>query len=271
MKFLSSRIPAARTVSLLILFVAALASHARAQDGDLILDSGATMVSFAGPYYTTSSGTLSLAGNTLANSSGTTTISSANSAALGVLPLAGGLTATDTSVYPSVLGSSTLSGTPFNLTTITLPTSGSTLTIYGTTITFTSGSSLTSGTPLASTHPAFFANEIALGNGAYFLELPSNQPFGYYSYLSDPSYLYHFDMGYEYLMDAADGMSGVYLYDFKSQGFFYTSPGFSFPYLYDFALSSVVYYYPDPNNAGHYNTDGVRYFYVFNTGQIISK
>ncbi len=63
----------------------------------------------------------------------------------------------------------------------------------------------------------------------------------------------------------------MYFYDFKSGGFFYTSPSFPFPYLYDFSLNSTVYYYPDPNNAGRYNTNGVRYFFVFNTGQIISK
>ena len=53
--------------------------------------------------------------------------------------------------------------------------------------------------------------------------------------------------------------------------FFYTSPEFPFPYLYDFTLKTVLYYYPDPNNAGRYNTDGVRYFYDFATGQTITK
>ena len=58
---------------------------------------------------------------------------------------------------------------------------------------------------------------------------------------------------------------------FASNDFFYTSPSFPFPYLYDFGLNSTVYYYPDPNNAGHYNTNGIRYFYVFSTGQIVTK
>ena len=124
---------------------------------------------------------------------------------------------------------------------------------------------------VVSTQPAFFAGEVPLGNGVYFLAFPGGNYFGFYSFLSEPGYLYHFDLGYEYVIDAADGQSGVYLYDFASQDFFYTSPGFPFPYLYDFGLQSVIYYFPDPNNAGHYNTDGVRYFYVFNTGQIISK
>ena len=88
--------------------------------------------------------------------------------------------------------------------------------------------------------------------------------------MSDPHFVYHFDMGYEYVIDAQDGLSGVYLYDFSSGGWFYTSPAFPFPYLYDFTLNTVLYYYPDPVNAGHYNTDGVRYFYDYGTGKIVT-
>ena len=119
--------------------------------------------------------------------------------------------------------------------------------------------------------PAFFDGEVALSNGVYYLAFLSGNYFGYYSFLIDPHYLYHFDLGYEYVIDAADGKSGVYLYDFASSDFFYTSPTFPFPYLYDFGLNSVVYYFPDPSNPGRFNTNGVRYFYVFSTGQIISK
>ncbi|MBE7157387.1 MAG: hypothetical protein INR62_02930, partial [Rhodospirillales bacterium] len=117
---------------------------------------------------------------------------------------------------------------------------------------------------------AFFTDEQALNNGVYYLAFPSDNVFGYYAYLSDPRYVYHFDLGYEYTFGAADGKQGVYLYDFASGHFFYTSPVFPFPYLYDFTLNSVLYYYPDPNNAGRYNTDGVRYFYDFASGQVIS-
>ena len=116
----------------------------------------------------------------------------------------------------------------------------------------------------------FFTGEVPISN-VYYLQFPNGSIFGYYAYLSDRHYIYHFDLGYEYIFDANDGQSGVYFYDFTSKGFFYTSPNFPFPYLYDFNLNSVVYYYPDPNNAGHYNTNGIRYFYVFSTGQIISK
>ncbi len=120
-------------------------------------------------------------------------------------------------------------------------------------------------------HLPFFSGETELGNAVFYLAFPGGNYLGYYSYLADPDYIYHFDLGYEYTFDAADGKAGVYLYDFKSNGFFYTSPTFPFPYLYDFTLGSVLYYYPDPNSAGHYDTDGMRYFYEFKTGQIISK
>ncbi len=120
-------------------------------------------------------------------------------------------------------------------------------------------------------HLSFFTGAAALSDGVDYLAFASGDYFGYYTFLSDPNYIYHFDLGYEYVFDAADGKSGVYLYDFKSGSFFYTSPTFPFPYLYDFTLNTVLYYFPDPSNAGHYNTDGVRYFYDFATGKVISK
>ena len=120
-------------------------------------------------------------------------------------------------------------------------------------------------------HPSFFDGEAALGGGVYYLAFADGNPFGYYSYLSDQRYLYHFDLGYEYVFDGFDGKDGVYLYDFASRTFFYTSPVFPFPYLYDFSLNSVLYYYPDPEKPGRYDTGGVRYFYDFSTGKIIHK
>ena len=124
----------------------------------------------------------------------------------------------------------------------------------------------------AATNPAaFFTGASALGNGVYYLNFDSGNYFGYYSYLADPNYIYHFDLGYEYVTDANDGKAGVYFYDFKSGTFFYTSPSFPFPYMYDFSRQSVVYYYPDAGNAGHYNTNGVRYFYDCTTGETFSK
>ena len=118
---------------------------------------------------------------------------------------------------------------------------------------------------------AFFTGATALGNGVYYLAFPNGNYFGYYSYLSDPNYIYHFDLGYEYVFNANDGKGGVYLYDFKSGSYFYTSPSFPFPYLYDFSRSSVVYYYPSTTDAGRYNTEGVRWFYDTKTKQNFSK
>ena len=118
-------------------------------------------------------------------------------------------------------------------------------------------------------HPAFFTGETALGGGFYYLQFANGTPFGYYSYLPDQHFIYHIDLGFEYLFDANDGHSGIFFYDFASNHFFYTSPSFPFPYLYDFSLNTVLYYYPDRNNPGHYTTNP-RYFYNFATGQIIT-
>ena len=74
-----------------------------------------------------------------------------------------------------------------------------------------------------------------------------------------------------YVCNAADAKAGVYLYDFKSSTFFDTSSTFPFQYLCDFTINTVMYYIPNPNNPGHYNTNGVRFLYNFNTGQRITK
>ena len=117
---------------------------------------------------------------------------------------------------------------------------------------------------------AFFAGATPLSKGVYYLAFPSSNYFGYYSYLTDPHYIYHFDLGYEYIFDAGDENAGVYLYDFASGDFFYTSPTYPFPYLYDFNLGAILYYYPDTNRSGHYTT-GPRYFYNTGTQQIITR
>ena len=135
---------------------------------------------------------------------------------------------------------------------------------YGTT-TSTSGD-----LELVSTRRApFFDGSVALTDGFYYLKFSDGNLFGYYNFNFTP-YLYHSDLGFEYPFDAADGSNGIYLYDFTSKTFFYTSSSL-FPYLYDFTLNTFLYYYPDPTRADHYNTDGTRYFYDFATGQIISK
>ena len=42
---------------------------------------------------------------------------------------------------------------------------------------------------------SFFAGEAALGNGVDYLAFTNGDFFGYYAFLSDPNYLYHFDLG----------------------------------------------------------------------------
>jgi hypothetical protein len=118
-------------------------------------------------------------------------------------------------------------------------------------------------------HAAFFNGETPLTNGVYYLQLPNGNIFGYYSYLTDTHYIYHFDMGYEYVVDANDGKGGAYMYDFASTHWWYTSPLYPFPYVYDFSLSSVLYYYPDTANAGHYTTKP-RYFQNFSNQATIT-
>ena len=127
------------------------------------------------------------------------------------------------------------------------------------------------GYTLSPAYSSFFKNEYTLSNGVYYLQFPNGNAFGYYSFFNDPRYIYHQDLGFEYTFDARDGKQGIFLYDFKSQHFFYTSPTFAFPYLYDYTLNAVLYYYPDPSNPGRYNTNGVRYFYNFATGAIITQ
>ena len=122
---------------------------------------------------------------------------------------------------------------------------------------------------LVSTQNApFFNGSVSLADGFYYLQFPDGNLFGYYNFGTQP-FLFHSDLGFEYPIDAADGSGGIFLYDFASQTFFYTSASL-FPYLYDFTLNSFLYYYPDTKNPGHY-TSNPRYFFNFATGQIITK
>ena len=119
------------------------------------------------------------------------------------------------------------------------------------------------------TPPPFFTGEVPLANGVYYLQFSNGTPFGYYTYLTDPRFIFHFDMGFEYWFDANDGHNGIYFYDFMSNHFFYTSPSFPFPDLYDFSLGTVLYYLPDANNPGRYSQNP-RWFFNFATGQWIN-
>ena len=116
--------------------------------------------------------------------------------------------------------------------------------------------------------PDFFTGETAIGNGVYYLAFSTGNYFGYYSFLSDPAYLYHYDLGYEYVFDAKDGNSGRLPLRLHQQGhFFYTSTHLSLSVPVRFhAHTTVLYYYPDPNNPGPLQHRlASRYFYDFNT------
>ena len=117
--------------------------------------------------------------------------------------------------------------------------------------------------------PAFFNGAASLAQGWSYLAFPNGKLFGYYNAGAFP-YLFHDDLGWEYAQDAQDGQGGVYLYDFASGAWWYTSPSFGFPYLYDFTRRAVLYYYPDPTQPGRY-ASGPRWFFDFGSGQIITR
>ncbi len=122
-------------------------------------------------------------------------------------------------------------------------------------------------TPPAATssHPAFFTGEDSLGEGVYYLKVPDGIPFGYYNYVASDIF-YHYEMGYEAFIPGT--ASDVYLYDFTTRHWWYTSSTL-FPYLYDFTLTDWLYYFPNTAIPGHY-TSNPRYFSNLTTGKIIS-
>jgi virginiamycin B lyase len=101
--------------------------------------------------------------------------------------------------------------------------------------------------------PSFFAGEVSLGSGVDFLTFPNNTLFGYYEHLAG-SFIYHFDMGFEYVFPANDAYGDVYFWDDQSGHWWYTGPTL-FPNLYDFTLGAWIYYFTDPSNSGHYTTN----------------
>ncbi len=115
--------------------------------------------------------------------------------------------------------------------------------------------------------PAFLANELSLGSGVYYEQFPDQNVFGFFTYASS-TILYHYDLGYESVVQANDAAGGVYLYDFTSQHWFYTNSA-TFPYLYDFTLKAWLYYFPSTTNPDHY-TSNPRYFSNLTTGKIIT-
>ncbi len=123
----------------------------------------------------------------------------------------------------------------------------------------------TASLPVGTQPTTFFTGEAYVGSGVYYLQFPNSDVFGYFNVPSG-SILYHYDMGFEAVILSNDAQEGVYLYDFTSAHWLYTSPSL-FPYLYDFTLSSWLYYFP-ATNPGHY-TSNPRYFSNLTTGKII--
>jgi len=118
-----------------------------------------------------------------------------------------------------------------------------------------------------STPPAgapFFDGSISVGNGVLYLQFPDGTPFGYYASLSS-NWIYHLDLGYEYIDPANDAANSVYIWDLTTGDWWYTNPSL-FPYLYDFKLSAWLYYFPGAL-PGRY-TSNPRYFENMSTGQI---
>lgn len=119
---------------------------------------------------------------------------------------------------------------------------------------------------------AFLAGEAFLGNGIYYLSFPNGTLFGYYGFLTGSpitpnAWIYHLDLGYEYLAEGTPPGS-IYLWDLGSGHWWYTSSSL-FPYLYDFTLNDWIYYFPNPQSPGHY-TSNPRYFSNLTTAQIFT-
>jgi uncharacterized repeat protein (TIGR02543 family) len=134
-----------------------------------------------------------------------------------------------------------------------------------TAVTMSAAQNLTANFSSAAAPAAFFTGEVSLGSSVEYLQFPDSNVFGYYTFVAS-SIFYHYDMGYEAFVPGA--ASDVYLYDFTSSHWWYTSSTL-FPYLYDFTLKTWVYYFPNTTNPGHYTTNP-RYFSNLITGQIFT-
>jgi hypothetical protein len=73
---------------------------------------------------------------------------------------------------------------------------------------------------------SFFTGEQELGT-IFYLQFQDSIPFGYYGFLqgsaaTSDAWLYHFDLGYEYVT-AGDANGDLYFYDRTSNHWWYTS------------------------------------------------
>jgi hypothetical protein len=114
--------------------------------------------------------------------------------------------------------------------------------------------------------PAFAAATTT--SGISMLTFPGGNLFGYFAYLPSNSIIFHADLGYEAIVAANDANNGVYMYDFKSGHWWYTTPG-TFPFVYDFTLSAWIYYFPSQTISGHY-TSSPRSFVNMTTNQFFT-
>ena len=105
--------------------------------------------------------------------------------------------------------------------------------------------------------PTFFTGEASTGEGWYYLAFPDGNSFGYYNYHFWP-WLYHADLGFEYVVESGNAAHGVYLYDRLLAQWFYTDTT-SFPYLYNFSAGAWYWYEPAQDSPGHY-TSNPRWF-----------
>ena len=115
----------------------------------------------------------------------------------------------------------------------TVPSLKSGQTYYFSVSSYTADGSQSSLSPEVSVSMPKFALLVGsetLSGSVDFLQFPDDNVFGYFSTAGLP-WIYHFDMGYEYLIDAGDSQGGAYMYNHTSHSFWYTSPA-SFPYIY---------------------------------------
>lgn len=116
--------------------------------------------------------------------------------------------------------------------------------------------------------PPFFAASVPVTNNWYgwnswyYLNMGSSSPYGYFNYSYLP-YIYHYDLGWEYYMDAGNATGGAYFYDFTDSAWYYTDTN-TFPFLYDFHANAWMWYAQETGTSNHY-TSNPRWFYNFST------
>jgi SAM-dependent methyltransferase len=113
----------------------------------------------------------------------------------------------------------------------------------------------------------FFNGQVKGTVDKLHLRFPNGIPFGFFANMGS-NWIYHVDLGDEYVAPGNDTANSIYMWDLKTTHWLYASPA-AFPYLYDFTLNAWLYYFPDTHNPGHY-TANPRYFANMTTGQIFS-